>query len=84
MAKVSGYVFVEVGTRHVADVLEGLNAIEGVTAAHAVTGRYDVIAQVTAPKFSELANTVLAELRQIDGVLTTETALVIPEPRDEL
>ncbi len=84
MPHVTGYVFVEVGTRHVADVIEALSAIDGVIAAHAVTGRYDVIAQVEAPDFAHLANSVLAELRQIDGVQSTETALVIPEPRKEL
>jgi DNA-binding Lrp family transcriptional regulator len=84
MAKVIGYVFVEVGTRHVSEVLDGLNRIEGVTVAHAVTGRYDVIAQVESEEFFDLANAVLPKVRQLDGVKSTETALVIPEPRKEL
>ncbi len=84
MAAVSGYVFVEVAGRHVFEVLEAAGRIEGVTAAHAVTGRYDVILEVAAEEFSQLANSVLLEVRKIDGVKATETALIIPEPRKEL
>jgi DNA-binding Lrp family transcriptional regulator len=84
MAAVFGYVFVEVAGRHVSDVLEAVSRIEGVKAAHAVTGRYDVILQVGAEEFSQLANSVLLEVRKIDGVKSTETALVITEPRKEL
>jgi DNA-binding Lrp family transcriptional regulator len=84
MAAVFGYVFVEVEGRHVSEVLEAVSRIKGVKAAHAVTGRYDVILQVAADEFSQLANSVLVEVRKINGVKSTETALAIPEPRKEL
>ena len=84
MTAVFGYVFVEVEGRHVSEVLEAVLRIKGVKAAHAVTGRYDVILQVAAEEFSQLANSVLVEVRKISGVKSTETALAIPEPRKEL
>lgn len=84
MAAVFGYVFIEVEGRHVSEVLEAVSRIKGVKAAHAVTGRYDVILQVAADEFSQLANSVLVEVRKISGVKSTETALAIPEPRKEL
>jgi len=84
MAPVFGYVFIEVESRHVSDVLDDVSAVEGVQAAHAVTGRYDVIAQVSADEFAELANVVLAKVRKVEGVKSTETAITIPEPQKEL
>lgn len=84
MAAVFGYVFLEVEGRHVFEVLEAVSRIEGVEAAHAVTGRYDVIIQVAADEFAQLANSVLLQVRQIPGVKSSETALAIPEPRKEL
>lgn len=84
MAKVLAYVFVEVEARKVADVVEACGRIDGVRVSHAVTGRYDVIAQMEAEDFAELANRMLPKLRAIDGVRSTETAIVIPEPREEL
>ena len=84
MASVLGYVFVEVEAPRVADVLDAIVGIEGVRSAYAVTGRHDVIAQVEAPDFTQLATIVLARLRKIKGVRSTETALVIQEPREQL
>ena len=84
MAGVFGYVLIEVEGRHVSDVVEGVGKVEGVRTVHAVTGRYDVIAQVEADEFAELANVVLAHVRQVDGVKSTETILTIPEPQKEL
>jgi len=84
MAKVMGYVFVEAEAPHVADVVDAIVDIQGVKSAYAVTGRYDVIVQVEAADFTELATIVLAKLRKVKGVKATETALVIREPRKEL
>jgi len=84
MAKVIGYVFVEAEAPYVADVVDTLIDIEGVKSAYAVTGRYDVIVQVEAADFTELATIVLAKVRKVKGVKATETALVIGAPRKEL
>ena len=84
MAKVEGYVFMEVDPGRVADAVDSIARIEGVKSVCAVTGRYDVLANVEAEEFAERANTVLPQVRKVEGVRSTETALVIPEPREEL
>lgn len=84
MAKVLGYVFIEVEANRVPDVVEAIATVDGVTQAHAVTGRYDVVAQIEGKDFAELATMVLSGIRTISGVRSSETALVIPEPRKEL
>jgi len=84
MAEVLGYVLMAVEAQRVAEVVEGLEQIEGVRQSHAVTGQYDVIAQVASEDFVALANNVLTKIRLIEGIHSTETAIVIPEPRREL
>ena len=81
---VQAYVFFDLQARRVADVVDAVNAVNGVTMAHAVTGRYDAIAFLEADDFAELANAVLPQIRAVDGILGTETAVVIAEPREEL
>lgn len=82
--KVQAYVFFELQARKVADVMDAVNDVEGVVAAHAVTGRYDAIAFLEADRFSDLANVILPKIRAVEGILSTETAVVIAEPREEL
>ncbi|MEF8787691.1 MAG: Lrp/AsnC ligand binding domain-containing protein [Planctomycetota bacterium] len=84
MEKVLGYMFLQIAARKVADAVASANKLEGVRAAHAVTGRHDVIVQLEAEDFATLANEVLPRLRAIEGVQSSETAIVIEEPREEL
>lgn len=81
---VQAYVFFDLKARKVADVVEAVNAVDGVTMAHAVTGRYDAIAFLEGDDFAELASEILPKIRAVDGILGTETAVVIAEPREEL
>lgn len=46
--------------------------------AHAVTGSYDVIAFVEALKLDTLGD-ILGKILSIQGVLHTQTAIVMPE-----
>ena len=84
MAKVRAYMFLEVSAKKVADIVEKATKLEGVRVADAVTGRHDVIVQLEANNFASLANTVLPRLRGLDGIQSSETAIVIEEPREEL
>lgn len=52
--------------------------IDGVKMAHAVTGSYDVIAFVEALKLDTLGD-ILGKILSIQGVLHTQTAIVMPE-----
>jgi len=84
MEKVLAYMFLEIAAQKVADAVESAQKLDGVRAAHAVTGRHDVIVQLEARDFATLANEVLPRLRAIQGVQSSETAVVIEEPRQEL
>ena len=84
MDKVLAYMFLEIAAQKVADAVDSARDLEGVRAVHAVTGRHDVIVQLEAEDFATLANEVLPRLRAIEGVQSSETAVVIAEPRKEL
>ena len=84
MDKVLAYMFLQVSAQRVAEVVEKAEQLEGVRTSHAVTGRHDVIVQLEADSFVSLANEVLPRLRAIEGVQSSETAIVIAEPREEL
>ena len=59
-------------------VAEAALKISGVKTAHAVTGSFDVVAFVETPKLDTLGE-ILNKIHLIDGVLHTQTAIVIPE-----
>lgn len=84
MEKVLGYMFLTVSAQQVANAVEQARTLEGVRESHAVTGRHDVVVQIEAEDFATLANEVLPRLRAIPGVQSSETAIVIEEPREEL
>jgi DNA-binding Lrp family transcriptional regulator len=84
MEKVQAYVLMEVEPRRVADVVESARQVRGIEGAFAVTGRYDVVVEAVGADFADLANDILPRLREIGGVSSTETAIVIDKPREEL
>ena len=84
MEKVLAYMFLTVSAQQVANAVEQARGLQNVRAVHAVTGRHDVIVQLEAEDFTTLANNVLPQLRAIGGVQSSETAIVIEEPREEL
>ena len=84
MDKVLAYMFLQIAAQKVADAVDSARQLKGVRAAHAVTGRHDVIVQLEAEDFAMLANDVLPRVRAIEGVQSSETAIVIEEPREEL
>lgn len=58
-------------------VAQELAKIEGVKSAHAVTGRYDVIAQVEAADISAIGELILTRIQAVEGVERTETAIAV-------
>lgn len=55
------------------EVADRIAAIKGVTRADAVTGPYDIIAQVDAVDLDELNRRVLARIQEIKGIQRTLT-----------
>jgi len=52
-----------------------MEGIEGVVRVDAVTGKYDVVAEVTAEEAEELRDVVAGEIHAIDGVSDTATCI---------
>ena len=55
-----------------------IKAVEGVTAADAITGDYDIVAAVEASDLAEL-RTTMAGVQSIDGILKTTTCMVLSD-----
>ncbi|MDA2927912.1 Lrp/AsnC ligand binding domain-containing protein [Acidobacteria bacterium AH-259-O06] len=71
------YVLVNVRAGKARHVVDKVRQIEGVKSANACWGRPDVFTLVDVPSEEVLADTVLAEIQNIDGVESTDTHLVI-------
>ncbi len=71
------YVFVKAAAGKSKNIAENLGKIAGVKSAHAVTGRYDVIALVEAVDISAIGELVLTSIQATEGVERTETAIVV-------
>lgn len=59
------------------EVRDELKRIKGVKSADMVTGRYDIIAMVEGETYESTFKTVLEKIREIKGIIKTETDLVI-------
>ena len=65
------------GTERVTARLAGLAAVQAV---HTTNGKWDLIAEIGAATLEEL-DTVLAQIRRFDGVVTSETSLLLTTRR---
>lgn len=74
-------VHVRVKPGAISEVLDKVMLIEGVTAAFAVSGEYDVIAMVEAPDVRTLSSIVKDRIHKLDTVLRTNTCIVFEERR---
>lgn len=72
------YVLIEVMPQeNVQTVVGSLRKIEGVKAANAVAGPYDIIAELEGKDFNTIANNVIQNIRIIKGIGDTITLYVI-------
>ena len=74
---ISAFVLIDVTGNHTKSAYKTLTRIQGVNSLHAVTGPFDLIAQVEAETIEELNDIVLSRIRSVDGVTKTSTALVL-------
>jgi len=56
-------------------VVDAVSRIEGIKTARAVTGRYDVIAEVEVEDVVALGSLIYDKIQKIDGVVKSETAV---------
>ena len=74
---ISAYVFIRTSPGRAKDVAKAISGIEGVKSAHAVTGRFDVIALIEAPDMAALGDLVLSKIHGVEGVSSSETAVIV-------
>ncbi len=74
---ISAFILIDVTGNHTKSAYKTLTRIQGVKSLHAVTGPFDLIAQVEAETIEELNDIVLSRIRSVDGITKTSTALVL-------
>lgn len=61
----------------VREVFSRLEDLDSVIDLNIVTGPFDIVVMVEAEDLSVLTNAVVEEIREIDGVVDTNTAIVV-------
>lgn len=75
-AAIRAVTMIEVDGKHAEQVIRRLAGLPEITALHTTNGRWDVVAEIetdTLGNFDDL----LRVIRQIDGIATTETSLLL-------
>ena len=75
--KLVSYILIQLAPGTTKTAVEAISKIKGVKMAHAVTGPFDVIAFAEVPDLTTLSDLILAKIQNIEGVLKTQTAIVV-------
>ena len=70
---VHAFIMVKAGAGAATDVCDDLGEMDGVTDAHVVAGRYDVIAEVGGDEVENVLQTVSSDIGTVPGVTDTKT-----------
>ncbi len=73
----SVYVLITVSSGTVEDVLAKLSKLESIKEVAVVTGACDIIAKIEGDYITDILTTVVRGVRQIEGVISTETLVVV-------
>ena len=71
------YVLIQTDVGRSGQVAEEVGRIEGVIAAHNVTGNYDVIALAEAESVDDLGRLVVNKIQLVHGIARTTTCNVV-------
>ena len=74
---VRAYVLITATAGKALEVVQALEGREGITKADAITGEYDVIAQVEAGDVAGIGRLIVEKIQSADGVFKTITCLAI-------
>ncbi len=74
---VRAYVLITVTPGNVRDAIKEIREIPGVVRADAVTGPYDVIAEVKGESIEDVGRSVVQKIQVINGVERTLTSIVV-------
>jgi DNA-binding Lrp family transcriptional regulator len=71
------YVLINASPGRALEVAERLQKQEGISAADAITGEYDVIAVCEAPDVNAIGQLIVEKIQKVEGVFKTITCLVV-------
>ncbi len=74
---VRAYVLISTTPGKAMEVAKAMGGVSGINHADAITGEYDVIAQVEAPDVSGIGTLIVEKIQKIDGVFKTVTCLAV-------
>jgi len=74
--RIKAFVLINAELGKEGEVVKELRKLENVREANEVYGVYDIVAKIEVDDQEELKETVLAEIRSIDGVHSTLTLIV--------
>ena len=74
---VRAYVLITATAGKALEVVDRLRVAEGVANVDAITGEYDVVAQVEAPDIAGIGRVVVERVQAASGVLKTITCLCV-------
>jgi DNA-binding Lrp family transcriptional regulator len=77
---IRAFILISVEPAKTKGALLALSEKEGIISASIVAGRYDIVLEVEAKDIKSLSDTIIANIRTVDGVRQTET-LVVTERR---
>ena len=72
---VTAVVLIKAEGEKINTLAEQLVAMDAITEVFSVAGRYDLIAIVRVPQNEDLADVVGDDIRQLDGIMKTETVI---------
>ena len=73
---VKAFILVDTSPGKARDVALKLRQVQGVSAAHAVTGPHDIIAMIEAPDVSALGELVVQKIQSVAGVNRSLTSII--------
>ncbi|MGY6704122.1 Lrp/AsnC family transcriptional regulator [Roseinatronobacter sp.] len=79
-APVRGLMLIGIQGRGAERIMARLSGMSQVTAVHSTNGRWDLIVELSARSLDEL-DTVLSQIRALDGVTSSETNLLLSTRR---
>jgi DNA-binding Lrp family transcriptional regulator len=74
--QIRAFMMIEVSGKNTTQVINRLRRLPELTALHTTSGKWDLIAEVLVENLSEF-DSVLREVRLVDGVLNSETSLLL-------
>ena len=71
------FIWIEVDRHHMESVMKELEELEAVRYLVVTTGSHDLVAMVVLPSREDLVTLLNDELSQINGIISTETSIVL-------